>query len=223
MQITEISKIKNKIRFLNIVIGNKDKYVIHKDVVVKYGLKKEDEISENDIGELLHQNEFHIAKDTALRYLSYRQRTEYELKKKLTQKKFKIKIIDSIVKNFQRIGLINDNEFAESFCLDILKKKGVGKSLLKHKLLSKGIPKEIIASVIEKTFKGINEKDIAYQIAKKQLKKYEARKTRSSNKENQIRLSNFLAQRGFSWDIITQITHQLFKNKLELENEKTGS
>ena len=216
MQITRINRIKNKPRFVNIYIDEKDKHIFHKDVVVKFGLKKDDDISELKLKELLFQNEFHMAKDTALRYLSYRQRTEYELRKKLTQNKYKPKIIESAIQNFKKIGLINDIEFAESFTRDTLKKRGLGRALLKHKLMNKGIPKDIVAQVIDKTYKGINEKDTAIPIAKKQLKKYEARKNKSSSKENQIRLSNFLAQRGFSWDIISQVMRQIFKSSSDV-------
>jgi regulatory protein len=215
MQITSINKIKNKPRFVNIVIDEKDRYQFHKDVVIKFGLKKDENISELKMKELLFQNEFHIAKDTALRYLSYRQRTEYELRKKLSENKHKPRIIEFTIDNFKRIGLVNDQEFAENFSNATLKKKAVGRTLLKHRLLNKGIPKDIVAQIIEKTFKGINEKDNAIQIAKKQLKKYETRKTKSTVKQNQVRLSNFLAQRGFSWDIISQIMKQMFKSGTE--------
>lgn len=215
MQITNIIRVKNKPRFVSVLIDENDKYVLHKDVAVKFGLKKGADISELKIKELLLQNEFHIAKDTALRYLSYRQRTEYEIRKKLTQKKYKQKIIDYTLQNFKKIGLINDKEFAESFARDTLKKKSIGKALLKQKLLNKGLPKDVITTVIENTYKTINEKETAIQIAKKQLKKYENRKNKSTDKENQIRLSNFLAQRGFSWDIISQAMRQIFKRSSE--------
>jgi regulatory protein len=211
MQITNIIRLKNKPRFVSVLIDENDKYVLHKDVAVKFGLRKGADISELKIKELLLQNEFHIAKDTALRYLSYRQRTEYEIRSKLTQKKYKQKIIEYTIQNFKKIGLINDKEFAESFARDTLKKKGIGKALLKQKLLNKGLPKDVITPVIENTYKTINEKETAIQIAKKQLKKYENRKNKSTDKENQIRLSNFLAQRGFSWDIISQVIRQIFK------------
>lgn len=211
MQITNIIRLKNKPRFVSVLIDENDKYVLHKDVAVKFGLRKGADISELKIKELLLQNEFHIAKDTALRYLSYRQRTEYEIRKKLTQKKYKQKIVEYTIENFKKIGLINDKEFAESFARDTLKKKGIGKALLKQKLLNKGLPKDVITPVIENTYKTINEKETAIQIAKKQLKKYENRKNKSTDKENQIRLSNFLAQRGFSWDIISQVIRQIFK------------
>lgn len=215
MQITNIIRVKNKPRFVRVLIDENDRYVLHKDVTVKFGLRKGADISELKIKELLFQNEFHIAKDTALRYLSYRQRTEYEIRNKLTQKKYKQKIVEYTLENFKKIGLINDKEFAESFARDTLKKKCIGKALLKQKLFNKGLPKDVITQVIENTYKTINEKETAIQIAKKQLKKYETRKNKSTDKENQIRLSNFLAQRGFSWDIISQVMRQIFKRSSE--------
>lgn len=218
MIISNISQAKNKPKFVVLLTDTNNKYTIYKDVVKKCGLRKGDPITEGKLNEILFLDEFHRGKDTALRYFSYRQRSEYELRKKLESKKFKMKVVDSVISNLKGIGLINDREFAESFTRNTLKGKAIGRNLLKQRLFDKKIPKDIVLQIIEKSYSNINEKESALETAKKQLKKYRITKSKSDDKQNYIRLSSFLSRRGFSWEIISNVMKQVFK-KDELPEE----
>lgn len=215
MIISNISQAKNKPKFVVLLTDTNNKYTIYKDVIRKCGLRKGDTITDGKLNEILFLDEFHRAKDTALRYFSYRQRCEYELRKKLESKKYKPKVVDSVISNLKRIGLINDREFAENFTRNTLKGKAIGRNLLKRRLLDKKIPKDIIQQIIVKSYSNINEKETALETAKKQLKKYRSIKSKSDDKQNYIRLSSFLSRRGFSAEIIAYVMRQVFgKNEL---------
>lgn len=217
MIISKITQAKNKPKFVVLLTDTNNKYTIYKDVVKKCGLRKGDSINDSKLTEILFLDEFHRGKDTALRYFSYRQRSEYELRKKLESKKFKPKIVDSVISNLKSIGLINDREFAESFTRDTLNGKAIGRNLLKRRLLDKKVPKDIVLQIIEKSYSNIDEKETALETAKKQLKKYRTTKLKSDDKQNYIRLSSFLSRRGFSWEIISNVMKQVFKKDALLE------
>ncbi len=211
MIISNISQVKNKPKFVTILTDTNNKYIVYKDVVKKCGLRKGDSITDGRLNEILYLDEIHRAKDNALRYFSYRQRSEYELRKKLESKKFKPKVVDSVISNLKSIGLINDREFAETFTRNTLKEKAIGRFLLKQRLLDKKIPKDIVLQIIEKSYRNINEKELALEVAKKQLRKYRATKLKSDDKQNYSRLSSFLSRRGFSLEIINYVIKQVFK------------
>ncbi len=213
MIVVKFSKTTGKPKSVNVIFDDGNKYIIHRDVAVKFGLRNGDEITERKLNELLFCNDFHMAKDVALKFFSYRQRTEHEIRKKLEKNNFSQKIIESVINNLNNIGLINDREFAEMFTRDRLKKKGIGKVVLRQHLIEKGIKKDIINQVIENNYQNINEKEFALETGKKQLKKYMTSKKQSDEKKNQSKIAGFLARRGFSWDIITYALHQLFNHK----------
>jgi regulatory protein len=217
MVVTKLQINSKKPKFVNLTLDDENKYLIYKDVVVKFGLKKNDTISETKLADILYQDEFYRAKDLALKYFSYRKRTEFELKQKLSTHKFNLKAVDAVMQNLKNIGLINDQEYAESFSNDTLKRKSVGKILLKQRLLQKGIHKEIVNQLIKKIYKDIDEKENAFQTARKQLKKYRDSGKKYDEKRNQTRLASFLSRRGYSWEVISQVIRKLFKTQQNSE------
>ncbi|RCK72630.1 MAG: Regulatory protein recX [Ignavibacteriae bacterium] len=205
MQILKIRQDKRRPKFAVVELDNNENYKVYKSVIKKYGLRKGDELNENKLNELLQWDEFYRAKDVALKYFSYRQRSEYEIQAKLTKSKFKPYIIKKVIDNLKSVGLINDLEFAECFAKNALNKRLISKNLMKKKLLEKGISKEIINNVLQKYFSNLDENAIVRKLAIKQLKKYQKLKPKSTDKEHFIRLAAFLTRRGFSWDVISRV------------------
>lgn len=209
MLILKIRQDKRKPKFAVIQLDNDQNYRIYKFVVKKSGLRKGDELDEKKLNELLYWDEFYRAKDAALKFLSYRQRSEYEIQKKLIDLKFKPDIINQVIDNLKTIKLINDSEFADCFVKTALNKRLISRNLMKKKLLEKRIAKEIINDVLEKYYKDIDESKIVRKLAIKQLKKYQKLKAKSTDKEHYIRLAAFLTRRGFSWDIISRVVRSI--------------
>ena len=217
MKIKSIQALRQKPKLVCVTLDNDKKYTIRRSVALKFELRKGDNISENELNEIIFEDEFSRAKDLALKYFSYNRRTEYELKNKLLTRKFNPKVVEAVIKNLICIGLVNDIEYCENFAENILKRKPIGRNLLQHRLLQKGIPKEVANRVLEKTFKNMDETKIVFQLARKQLKKYKESRKKSTERQNHTRLISFLARRGFSREVISRVLRKLFQIQIDGE------
>lgn len=80
--------------------------------------------------------------DTAVYYLTYKARTEKELRDKLSEKGYSLKDIDAAIEKLICYGYIDDEGYALSY---IKSKKGkMGARLIARKLSQKGISRDII-------------------------------------------------------------------------------
>ena len=95
MKISKIQKQKKENRY-NIFLDEEFAFGIYKDTVLKFGLRTKDELSEEKINEIKNYDEYFAGKRIALRFLSYRQRSEREVRDKLKSKRISKNNIDKI-------------------------------------------------------------------------------------------------------------------------------
>ena len=83
--ITSVEPQKKKERF-NIFVDGKFRFGLDAETLVKSGLKVGQEISEKEIEKLVLENEVRKLMDKALRFLSFRPRSESEVRQYLRKK-----------------------------------------------------------------------------------------------------------------------------------------
>jgi regulatory protein len=104
--------------------------------------------------------------ETALRYLSFRNRTVAEMKKYLKEKGFLTQEIDEMVDSLKECSILSD----EKYCADYVHfgmEKRRGPLRLERELREKGIELELIRSEIEEAFCEGREREIASELAEK--------------------------------------------------------
>lgn len=148
--------------------------------------------------------------DKALRFLSYRPRSEKEVKDKLLKIKASEELISKIIKKLKDYKFLDDLEFAKIFARE--------RSLLKHKparvikfeLKQKGIAQDLIEEVL--TSSKEEEKDLqkAKEIIQKKIVRYKGL-DRFKIKE---KLSRFLASRGFDYDTIKKAIDEILTERV---------
>lgn len=132
----------------------------------------------------------------ALNYLSFRPRSETEVRSKLLSKTNNLALIDQIIKELKQNRFIDDKSLAESFATRLLKEKSKGPIFIRHKLQRLGID----ADLINQTVLEIVTKDDQKQAIRKIIDKH------FKNKNQIIRL---LGSRGFSWDQISPFIDEI--------------
>ena len=197
--ITKIEAQKRRPNRCSVFIDGKFAFGLGEEVAAKFGLKKGQELNEPTLKRILLGEDENKAKETALRFLSFRRRTEKEIKDKLKQKGFDENIIKRTVEKLKEYDLINDLEFATAWVKERLEYKPRGKRLLKQELWKKGIKKEIIDQVLNESCQ--NEDKSALELL-------ERIKSRYKNLEPQVarrRMYGYLIRRGFTYDVISQV------------------
>lgn len=203
MKITKIEDQKNLER-VNIYIDGEFAFGLMKEIQYKYGLKEDMEIHRQFIDEILLEEEWLKAKDKALTFLSYRQRSEKEVVDKLKREGFSPETIDKTISFLKAYKLIDDLAFAKSFMMDKANISKHGPERIRYDLYMKGIPENVISQVLEDYG---DEYSLALELAEKKLKSYK----NDDRNAKYRKLGSFLQRRGFSYECISKILRELVK------------
>ena len=202
--ITKIETQKRRPHRRSVFIDGKFAFGLDDEVVAKFGLKKGQDVNEPTLKKIRLGESGNKAKETALRFLSFRRRTEKEIKDKLKQKGFDENIIKRTVEKLKEYDLINDLEFATAWVKERLEYKPRGKKLLRQELWKKGIKKEIIDQALEESYQ--NEDKSAWELLEKIKNRYKNLKPQVARR----RMYGFLLRRGFSYETAKSSMEQSF-------------
>ncbi|QQY78968.1 regulatory protein [Keratinibaculum paraultunense] len=206
MKITKIEQQKNNKERVNVYIDDKFAFGLMIEIKYKYDLQENMEINEEYIEKVLREEELSKAKDQALKFLTYRQRSEKEIIDKLRKKGFEESIIDDTLNYLKKYKLVDDVEFAKAFMKDKINLNKFGPIRIKHELYKKGIDNTIIEKVLEEN-DNEDEYNRALNLAKKKLPSYK------NDDKNAIyrKLGGFLQRKGYSYDCIFKVLKELVK------------
>jgi regulatory protein len=140
----------------------------------------------------------------AMRLLAYRERSEHELRKRLREKQCPETAVDEVLRECKRTGLIDDCRFAEAFVNTRMIQKPSAKRMLLSDLRAKGVNPVIAETAVNKCFEERSEEDVARELVQRK-----ARRMSGDSVTRRKRLGDFLARRGFGWDIIRSLLNEL--------------
>jgi regulatory protein len=141
------------------------------------------------------------ARKFCFRLLKARQRTKFEITKRLEEKQYTASIITTVLQDLVNAKLIDDQKFARDWA-DQRLHNGYGTSRIKLELKEKGVDE----ALIEQALKGAeitDERQSAIHQAQKRAKLYRGLEPAII----QRRLYGFLIGKGFSDDIVQDIVN----------------
>ncbi len=178
-------------------------------------------LSDADIARLQMQDEVERAYERALNFLSYRPRSEAEVRRNLRRKNVGDEIVGAAVERLKRAGLLNDQEFARYWVENRTQFNPRGARALRHELREKGVA----APIIDETLMDFDEEPAARKAAEtgaRRLAHLEANDFRR-------KLGAYLARRGFSYTVIEPLVEEMLKTAqhetlpdIESEGENNG-
>ncbi len=137
--------------------------------------------------------------DKAFKYLSFRPRSEKEVRDKLKMKKAPSEIIDKIITQLVNLKFLDDEKFAQWWIEQRTQFSPRGERVLKLELRQKGISQDVIESALQNT-EDIVKDDL--ESAKKLVRKKLDRYKHLSRQKLYQKLGAYLARRGFDWQTI---------------------
>ncbi len=201
-QITDIKPQKSTSR-VNVFLDGSFAFGLDKEVAFEYQLSEGEKLTKAQIEKILYDENKKRAKTKVLNYLNYRARSIKEIREKLREKEIPADIIDEVIEDFTRVGLLDDENFAASFVRSRMVKKQVSKRYLLMELKDKGIPEEKAQLIIDDNYGEQSEYQVAHQLLRKKLGK----KNLSDSKIKK-RVTDFLHRRGFDWELIWEVVKQ---------------
>jgi regulatory protein len=135
----------------------------------------------------------------AVRFLSFRPRSEKELRDHLTKKKCDDLTSERIIQSLKRDKFINDEEFTRWWIEQRTILKPKASRVIKFELKQKGISKELIESFFENGEGSSSDLETAKTLAEKKLRTIH---DQTDKWKVQEKLGRYLAGKGFDWDTI---------------------
>ena len=158
-------------------------------------------LGDDDVARLEEHDKVERAYERALNFLSYRPRSEAEVRRNLRKKNVEDKVIEVVAERLGRAGMLDDREFARYWVENRLQFNPRGMRALGHELREKGVS----ASIIADTLAGFDEEAAARKAA-------EAGARRLAHLEPDTfrrRLVAYLARRGFSYAVIAPLVDEI--------------
>lgn len=203
MEITNIEKCKRAKGRYNIYIDDKFGFSLSETVLSETCLKSGLQVDIKKIEELKYLDERKKALESAFNFLSYRSRSEKELKDKLETKKYSTDIIVETVEKLKSLKLLDDSVFAKRWVEE--RKDGRGKVVLKTELYKLGIAKDIVFEAVG----GLQGEE--FEIAERLVEKKKSFSKLKDKKDIYTKIGGFLLRRGFSYETVKKIIESKIK------------
>lgn len=194
MKITDVKKQKNNPKRYSVFVDGDFAFGLDEVDVLYYKLLNCDEISEEKFNFIKENTVFNKARDTAVKYLSFKARTKNEVAAKLAEKDFTEDIIDKVIALLEKYNYIDDYSYAGSFLRDKFNINGFGTERIKYELKQRGISEEIIEKVVEENC--FDEIKKAAELIEQKYGVYEF------DIKERRKIEGFLLRRGFSFSTI---------------------
>jgi regulatory protein len=161
------------------------------------------ELSDEDIARLQMQDGVERAYERALNFLSYRPRSEAEVRRNLRKKNVADEVVESVVERLERAGLLDDREFARYWVENRRQFNPRGTRALRHELWQRGVPDSIISDVLV----GFDEEAAARKAAEAGARRLAHLEPRDFRRK----LGAYLARRGFSYAVIGTLVEEMLE------------
>ncbi len=170
--------------------------------IVAAWLKVGQELSEDKIASLQADDTNERAYQQALIFLSYRTRSESEIRQNLRKHEFSDGVIEKTVVRLRENRLADDNQFAHAWVENRNTFRPRSRRALQMELRQKGLSDEAAHSALA----GLDEEALAYEAGFKRARRLEALEWNEFRKK----LSEFLARRGFPYSVIAPVVSRIW-------------
>ena len=220
--ITRIATQRRNTSRVSIYIDNEFAFGLVQDIVLDFKLCTGQHLTVKRQEEVLHANAFIEARSKALEYISYKPRSEQEVRDRLRKKEFHEAAIEAAITRLRELGYLNDASYAEAFVRDRLVMRRYGMRRIRQELKQRGVDEKLIRDAVEP----IEDDQVleAAQTAAAGRWKSLMRKSRLTNHQRRQKLYSFLARRGFGSDVVRKAIEKYKHLEDEMaENEKKSA
>ena len=183
--------------------------------IVAAWLRVGQELDEKKIEQLQAEDARERALQQALLFLSYRARSESEIRQNLRKHEIPESVIDQTLERLRQDGFANDDQFAKAWIENRNAFRPRSRRMLAMELRQKGLGDESVKSALE----SVDDEALAYEAAQKRAPRYKDLEWNDFRKK----LSDFLARRGFSYSVtstvVTRIWNETHSREKHFENE----
>ena len=214
-----------KITALEVQRKNPNRVNVHLDGEFAFGLARivaawlrlGQQISEEKIEQLIAEDARERAYQQSMLFLSYRARSESEIRKNLRKHEIPDAVIEQTLERLRQDGLANDDQFAQAWVENRATFRPRSRRMMAMELKQKGLADEAVQSAVQ----NVDDEASAFDAAQKRAARFKGLEWNEFRKK----LSEFLARRGYSYSVIapvvTRIWNEVHADKHHFEEEDT--
>jgi regulatory protein len=196
---------------VNIFLNEKFAFSLEAEVALKEGLMAEQALSQDEIEALKKADLFQRCLNAAFHFLSYRPRSQAELRQRLGKRGFDGDNVAAVLARLKERGLVDDLAFAQFWKDNRQSFSPRSQWLTRRELRQKGVPEEIIDRVAAQ----VDDEDSAYRAAI-----VKARRLSTADYDGFRRsLGEYLKRRGFGYGLIKPTVERVWQ-ECGVENNK---
>lgn len=202
--ITKITQQKRDHERYNIFIDEIYAFSVHESVLVKFGLTKGMQLDEWSKSEIEYEDQVEKAFNRALHFLSFRMRSEFEVKRKLMDLEYGEAIVLEAIVKLRRLGFLDDQSFSEALLRTQKNASSKGPKAIQQELQKKGIGKEMQEQVLEEY-----SEEEQFAVAKRLAEKAALSNRSVAPAQLKQKIQNALARKGFSFSLISSVLEEI--------------
>lgn len=199
-KITAITAQKKNPNRVNIYLDGEFAFALAR--ITAAWLKIGDILNDEKIASLQAEDSKERALQQALLFLSYRARSEKEIRQNLLKHEYSEDVIEITLQRLRDTGLANDNDFARAWVENRNTFRPRSRRALTMELRQKGLDEETVKSAVS----DVDESALAYDTARKRASRFQGLEWSEFRKK----LSEYLARRGFPYSVIAPVVTQIW-------------
>lgn len=214
MRITALEQqVKNPER-VNLYVDGKFALGISAELMLKMNLHLDQELSAADLEALQNEETRQQAVERAINYLSFRPRSQAEVRRYLRKKETPPDIIEAVLERLQRLDYLDDRSFASFWVENRERFNPRGSQALRNELRQKGVEREIVDEAVDDE----HDEEFAFRAAsRKAALLLQTPDIDYATFRN--RLGGFLQRRGFSYEIVARVVRALWQERKETQTD----
>lgn len=173
--------------------------------IVAAWLRVGQELSDEKIAELQAEDAQEMAYQRALNFLNYRPRSEVEVRRNLQGHRISEATIGEVIERLKRSGLLDDERFAQTWIENRSEFHPRSRRALAMEMRQHGLDSKLIDQALQ----SVDEEGLAYQAAAKAARRLKG----LERSEFRLKLTSYLARRGFDYDAIKQAIERVWQER----------
>ena len=136
--------------FVQLFLDGEAAVKLDAQVFLQSGLKPGDQVSDEELFELIQASDARRAQEKALYLLEYRNYSKRELTEKIARTAASREAAQAAAGRMEELGLIDDRRFGEDYARELFSRKGYGARRAAQELRRKGLDQELVQELVEK-------------------------------------------------------------------------
>lgn len=135
-------------RLTQLYIDGEQAVKVDTETFLRSGLRPGDELTDEQLHELLQASDAHRAQEKALYLLEYRSHSKKELTEKIARTAASYEAAQTAADRMEELGLVDDEDYARRYAREMFLRKRWGPMRVRQELRQKGISSQLIDELL---------------------------------------------------------------------------